>query len=608
MLNSAKCKKYNFLEMNKFVLSILILFLLCNSNINSQVINNYESQKVIISKYLDVKGEVYFRFYVSSKDILKELTKIISIDNVKDKVINLEVYAYANEQELNKFLKYNIDFEVLTHPADLINVRTTDNINEIMAWDVYPTYDAYVAMMNSFVTSYPSICRLVNIGTTVQGRSMLFCVISDSVNFRKNKPQFMYTSSIHGDEVVGYMLMLRLIDTLLSGNGVNPKITNLVKNVEIWINPLANPDGTYYGGNNNINAARRYNANNVDLNRNYPDPVAGPHPDGNSWQPETINNMNLINTNFFRLSANFHGGSEVYNYPYDSKPMLHADDAWWIHAGHHYVDTAHAVNSGYMTEYSQYYPYIPGVVNGYAWYLVSGGRQDFMTYFRHGREVTIELSDIKLLPQAQLQTYWGYNFKSFLNYINECLYGLRGQVTDSVTGVPLKSRITLQGYDADSSWINSDSIVGGYNRMVPTGTYTVVCSAPNYFTKTITNIYIKYDSTSILNIRLRPLTSHIGNENSIPDNYLLSQNYPNPFNPSTIIKYQIKESGFVTLKVFDVLGREVTTLVNEFRKAGTYETQFPDKSISANALPSGIYFYKLTSGNFSEVRKMILQK
>ena len=169
MLNSAKCKKYNFLEMNKFVLSILILFLLCNSNINSQVINNYESQKVIISKYLDVKGEVYFRFYVSSKDILKELTKIISIDNVKDKVINLEVYAYANEQELNKFLKYNIDFEVLTHPADLINVRTTDNINEIMAWDVYPTYDAYVTMMNGFVTSHPNICRFVNIGTTVLG-------------------------------------------------------------------------------------------------------------------------------------------------------------------------------------------------------------------------------------------------------------------------------------------------------------------------------------------------------------------------------------------------------------------------------------------------------
>jgi hypothetical protein len=590
-----------------FLLFVALLFSL-NTNINAQVLKDYQSQKEIITNYLDKKGEVYFKFYTSSKKVVNELSRIISIDNVKDMVINFEVLAYANKDELNNFLKYNIEFEVLTHPADLNSVKTTDNIKEITAWNVYPTYEAYVTMMNNFVTNYPGLCRLVNIGSTVQGRSLLFAVISDSVNFRKNKPQFMYSSSIHGDELTGYVSMLRLIDTLLSGYGTNPKITNLVKNIEIWINPLANPDGTYHGGNSTVNGATRYNANSIDMNRNYPDPVAGQHPDGNSWQQETIAMMNLFSSNNFRLSANFHGGAEVFNYPYDCKSMLHADDAWWIHIGRTYTDTVHAVNSSYMSELYGY-PNLPGLVNGFAWYIVSGGRQDYMTYFKHGREVTIELSMIKLLPQAQLPTYYGYNFKSFLNFINECLYGLRGQVTDSITGTPLKSKLTLQGYDSDSSWIYSDSISGGYNRMIPAGTYTTVFSSPGYYTKTISGVYVKYDSTTELNVKLRPIQIGISENNIYPDKFSLMQNYPNPFNPTTNIRFQIPSldkggnGGMVSLRIYDILGKEITTLVNEKLSPGSYNVTF-----NGSELSSGIYFYKLTAGNFNEIKKMTLIK
>ena len=87
--------------------------------------------------------------------------------------------------------------------------------------------------------------------------------------------------------------------------------------------------------------------------------------------------------------------------------------------------------------------------------------------------------------------------------------------------------------------------------------------------------------------------------------YFLSQNYPNPFNPSTIISYQLPVSGKVTLKVFDVLGSEVETLVNEYRSAGSYEIEFnPASSIKNPA--SGIYFYQLKAGEFVETKKMIL--
>jgi hypothetical protein len=97
----------------------------------------------------------------------------------------------------------------------------------------------------------------------------------------------------------------------------------------------------------------------------------------------------------------------------------------------------------------------------------------------------------------------------------------------------------------------------------------------------------------------------IEDENNItqPKDFLLEQNYPNPFNPSTKISYQLPNAGNVTLKVFDVLGREVATLVDEYKNAGRFEVEF-----NANNLPSGVYFYQLKAGEFVETKKMILLK
>jgi hypothetical protein len=98
--------------------------------------------------------------------------------------------------------------------------------------------------------------------------------------------------------------------------------------------------------------------------------------------------------------------------------------------------------------------------------------------------------------------------------------------------------------------------------------------------------------------------TRINNINTtIPDKFVLYQNYPNPFNPTTNIKFQIRDSRFVTLKVFDALGREVAILVNENLSAGSYNVDW-----NASAYPSGVYFYKLQTDNYSEVKKMILTK
>ena len=92
-------------------------------------------------------------------------------------------------------------------------------------------------------------------------------------------------------------------------------------------------------------------------------------------------------------------------------------------------------------------------------------------------------------------------------------------------------------------------------------------------------------------------------QDSVPSDFTLEQNYPNPFNPSTNIRFSLPEANQVTLKVFDMLGQEVVTLVNEFINAGSYEVTF-----DASNLPTGIYTYSLTAGDFQSVKKMMLIK
>ena len=109
---------------------------------------------------------------------------------------------------------------------------------------------------------------------------------------------------------------------------------------------------------------------------------------------------------------------------------------------------------------------------------------------------------------------------------------------------------------------------------------------------------------SVYNRDILSVTSlNIRDKNLFPQDITLHQNYPNPFNSATVIKYQVSETNFVTLKVYDVLGSEVATLVNEELPSGIYEVKF-----EAGELPSGDYFYKLNIGSFVETKKMVLMK
>lgn len=107
-------------------------------------------------------------------------------------------------------------------------------------------------------------------------------------------------------------------------------------------------------------------------------------------------------------------------------------------------------------------------------------------------------------------------------------------------------------------------------------------------------------------------TTSIEDVNEIPTTFSLSQNYPNPFNPSTLIGYQLPEASHVSLKIYDELGREIATLVNEYQQTGNYNFQFSISNLPAgrqsSQLSSGVYFYTLKAGEFVETKKMILLK
>ena len=218
---------------------------------------------------------------------------------------------------------------------------------------------------------------------------------------------------MHGDEVTGVIMCLSLIDLLLTNYGVTgqERLTNIVDEMDIWIVPCMNP----YGYANNV----RYNANSADLNRSFPE-GSPPNPEPNTTagkQPEVATIMDWVAANSFTLSANFHGGALVVNYPLDNPgnaSQYTPDEAMFQYISEEYSKTNLPMWNG-----SWYH----GITNGYDWYIVDGGMQDWNYRYMGCNEVTIELGT-KSPSYSQMPTYWNENQESMLAYMETCLMGV----------------------------------------------------------------------------------------------------------------------------------------------------------------------------------------
>jgi PKD repeat protein len=338
-------------------------------------------------------------------------------------------------------------------------------------WDQYPNYLGYENMMYQFGIDHPDKCEIITLGTLQSDRKLLVAHINNGSS--AGKPKFLYTSTIHGDETTGWMLLLRLIDYLLE-NPEEPECRNVLDNIDLYICPNLNPDGTYNGGNNTVNGATRYNAQGMDMNRNYPDPHEGPHPDKNPYAPETEWMMAFAQQQRFTMAADFHGGAEVINYPWDNTYTLHADDAWFQMISHEYADLTHEVQENYMTDYQN------GVTNGAQWYMIGGGLQDYLCGYTQCRAISIHCSYTKLPSPSQMPTFWYRNKESLFALMNQCLYGIHGKVIDAENNQPIEgATIRLMGHDDQYSTVSTYSD-GFFHRPVKGGTYTLKITKHGY--------------------------------------------------------------------------------------------------------------------------------
>jgi hypothetical protein len=563
-------KRISNFFLSAFVASRLIIFLLFYSTLlafseNSEII---KAREIIASR-----GEVVVKFSKPVNISIQQISNLIYIDKIK----NDTIWAYITKQQLDNFLPLGISFKVL-EPFN--RTRKLQLASSQWTFNKYPTYPEYVSMMDSFVRAYPMLCSKIEIGKTVKGNSIIFIRINPDTLVPK--PSVMYSSTMHGDETGGYVLMLHLIDYLLKNYGKELSITKLVDSLDIWINPLANPDGTYAGGDSTVWGATRTNGNNIDLNRNFPDPILGNHPDGNNWQPETIEMIDLMKQHHFSLSANFHAGDEVVNYPWDCSFTMHVDSSWFSYISKEYADSSqHYGRANYFTSWTP-----NGITDGAQWYVIHGGRQDYITNFLQGREVTIELDITKTTPEDSLKNLWDYNYRSLLHYLEQTLYGIHGFATDSATGKPIRAKIELVGHDNDSSVVFSDSIKGDYYRLVSEGTYNLQVTASGYFPKEINNVSVNNRHTTYLDIALKP------GKNDIPENLKVPEFsiYPNP--GKDFINIKLENYNSASIEIFDITGKNV--IQNKYTNLNL--------PVIISSLNVGIYFVKM------QVRDKILIK
>ena len=450
------------------LLRYLILF--CIAVIGGSV--SAQSQ-IELGQLMRDRNEYYFTLSVNDPSEIQAISNICSVDGTDGRT----VVAYANQREYDRLLQAGYQPNLQTPPSLREEAVMWDGNRATYEWDSYPTYSQYKSMMQAFPASAVSgrTCTYMELGTLSSGRKIMGVRINNGNP--EGKPKFLYSSTIHGDETTGWILMLRLIDELCTST--DSRIVNLVDSLDIFIFPNTNPDGTYAGGNNTVTGARRANGNGVDMNRNYPDPHGSAHPDGNAYQMETQWFMQLAEDYPFVMAANYHGGAQVVNYPWDNTYTRHADDAWWQYVSREYAQLCQAVSPSYMTGQNN------GITNGADWYMIGGGRQDYMNGYRQCREVTVECSTTKCPAASTLPKYWNYNHNAMLTYMEQCLNGVHGFVYDADTNLPLDGvTVTVQGHDDEYSFVSTHD-AGDFHRPIKGGNWTITISKEGYCSQTL---------------------------------------------------------------------------------------------------------------------------
>lgn len=427
---------------------------------------------------------------------LAEIDRLTALGFTIDARWGKTVRIYASVAEAERLEKMGYAPEPVMQPAP----PAAKDEDPLELGTAYHDYTAVTTFLETYAAEYPDLCRLTNIGDSLQGRALWVLRITDNPGLEEDEPEFKYIATMHGDEPVGTELCLYLIDLLLTGYGTDPRMTALVNEADLSILPLMNPDGNAAG--------RRYNANTVDLNRSFPKYpedftgtiYAGEALHAGNREPETAAVMEWTAANSFVLSANFHTGAMVVNYPYDDDgtgsgvDAPSPDDALFEDISLRYSQ----YNTPMYTN-PQFQPY--GITNGALWYEIDGGMQDWNYRYAACMEVTIELWNIKWPSASTLPQFWEDNRESMLAYMESVFIGVRGIVTDALTGAPLYARATVTG---NTQPVFTDPDIGDYHRLLLPGEYELTFEASGYTPRVFSGVSVGEGAATRLDVNLFP--------------------------------------------------------------------------------------------------------
>jgi carboxypeptidase D len=332
--------------------------------------------------------------------------------------------------------------------------------------------------MMLYSTTHPNLTRLYSIGQSVQGRELWVMEISDQPGVHEpGEPEVKYAGNMHGNEVTGRETLLYLIQYLCDNYSSDSEVRNLVDSTRIHILPSLNPDGYEIAREGDGDSSvGRYNANGIDLNRNFPDRFTRSR---GSIQPETQAVINWLDNYPFVLSANLHNGALVANYPFDNS------------RSGSYVYTATQdddIFTQLALSYSLAHPtmhlgeacgdqFRNGITNGADWYSIDGGMQDYNYLHSNCMEITVEQYCQKFPYARDLEAIWTANVRPLIAYLWQVHRGAKGFVYDNETSLPIHgARLRVD----DRAHEVTTAVDGDYWRLLVPGNYQVTVNADGY--------------------------------------------------------------------------------------------------------------------------------
>jgi hypothetical protein len=343
----------------------------------------------------------------------------------------------------------------------------------------YLTYEAFVDSMQTIATSNPGICRLETLGTSFGGRLLLALRLSDNPQLHENEPAVHFEGAIHGDEKIAWAVSFEMVKYLLSRYGSDTLATRLVNTREIWLLPMYNPDGYV--------AARRYNGNNVDLNRNWGWMWGGETAQGASAFSEPENRAVLahIMRHPMVLFVSFHAGTEYISFPWSYSPDSAPEKPLLS-----FLSQRYSVPNGY--EYGQGYQ---------GMYPINGSTKDFDYGSCGMMGWSIEVHMQKTPPASEIDPTFNRNRAAMLEFFHRAGQGIHGTVTDAATGLPVHCQVWV----GPANWPSYNSPeLGDFHRFCLPGTYSVTFRAPGYRDTTVAGVVVPNsgDSSVTLSVQM----------------------------------------------------------------------------------------------------------